>query len=100
MRKCLSRGDNASTGPDAGDLDTGRGCGRMVGIGIGSGVGDASMTQVEGLRTSKSPGVHASVASAAFAAIITQKAVSVVLLSSGNTSTEEPRRVNRRTVQV
>lgn len=89
----LVSGDDASTGPDAGDLDTGRGCGRM--IGVGSGVGSADMTHLKGLPTSTSPGVPSSVGSAAFAASVAQRVVSVVMLSSGNTGTGKSRHVNR-----
>jgi len=71
VRTYLSRGDDASTGPDPGDLDTARGCGRM--FGVGSGVG-AGMIRSKGVRTSKSPGVPAAAASVA------QRAVYVVVL--------------------
>ena len=49
----LSRGDDVSTRPDTGDVGTGRGCGRMVVVSVG--VGGTGMTQLTGLRTSKTP---------------------------------------------
>ena len=79
VRIHLSRGDGASTG-------AGRGCGWMI---DSVGVSGAGMTQVKGLRTSKSPGVPAS------AALVAQRAVSVVVLPSGSTETEEFRHVCR-----
>ena len=52
----LSRGGDASTRPDAGDVGTGRGCGRKVDVGnVGAGVSDRGTTLLKGLRTSKSP---------------------------------------------
>ena len=45
------------------------------------------MTQSKGLRTLKGPGMPASAASAAFAAFVTQRAVSVVMPPGGNTET-------------
>ena len=81
--KYLSRGDDAGTGPDAGGLGTGRDCGRMVDVGSFGG-GGAGMTQLKGLRKLKSPG---SAGSAALAAFVAQRAVSVVVLPSGNTET-------------
>jgi len=49
------------------------------------------MVRLKGLRTSKSPGMPASAASAAFAAFVAWRAVSAVVLPSGNTETEESR---------
>ena len=90
VRNYLSRDADASTGPHASDLDTGRGCGKKVDV--CRGVGGASITQLKGLRTSKSPGVPAS---AAFAAFAHSGTVPVVALPSGNTEAEEPRYVYR-----
>ena len=64
VRKYLSRDADSSTGLDASDFDTSRGCGRKVGV--CSGAGGASSTQSKGPRTSKNPGVPASAAFAAF----------------------------------
>ena len=50
MRKCLSRGTDASTRPDVGDLDAGCSCGTRVNFGS-LGVGGAGTTQMKGLRT-------------------------------------------------
>ncbi len=93
VRNYLSRGADASTRPDASDRDTGRGCGRTVDV--GSGVDGAGMIRLKGLRTPKSPGVPASAASVAFAAFVAQRAVSVVVLLSGNTETEESLMLSR-----
>lgn len=49
----MSRGDDASTRPDAGEVGPGRGCGRTVDLGS-VGIGGAGMTQLKGLRTSTS----------------------------------------------
>ena len=91
VRNELSLGDDTSTRQDVGDVGTGRGCRRMVDIGS-FGVGGPGMTQPKGLRTLKSPGVPAS---APFAAFVAQRAVSVIMLPSGNTETEESRHVYR-----
>jgi hypothetical protein len=93
VRNGLCRGVDASTEPEAGDLDTSLGYRRMVGGGSvggggGDGVGRAGMGPLKGLRTPKNPGVPASAASAAFAAF-------VAVLPSGNTETEGSRRVHR-----
>ena len=52
VRDYLSRGDDVGTRSDTGDVGTGRGCGRMVDVGS-VGVGSTGMTQLKGLRTSK-----------------------------------------------
>ena len=61
VRNYLSRGDDASTRPDTGDVDTGRGCGRMVDVG-NVGFGGTGMIQLKELRTPKTPEVPASAA--------------------------------------
>ena len=74
------RGDSGSIGIcarllvslDAGDVGTGRGCGRMVDV-ERVGVGGAGMTQLKGLRTSRTPRVPASATSATFPAFIVQQ---------------------------
>lgn len=97
-RLAFVRGADASTEPDGGGLDGSRGCERMVGVGgVGVGVDGESMTQSMGLRTSKTPGVPAC---AALAAFVAQRAVSVVVLPRGNTGTEESRHVNRTAMRV
>ena len=53
---------------------------------VDSGVGDAGVIQLKGLRTSKGSGVPAS---AAFAAFVAQRDVYVVVLPSSNTEAEE-----------
>jgi hypothetical protein len=71
------RGDSGSIGicaqllvsPDAVDVGTGRGCGRMVDVGS-VGVGGTGMTQLKGLRTSKTPRVPAPSTPAAFPAFV------------------------------
>ena len=88
MRNYWSRSADASSRPDTGDRDTGRSCDRMVDI--GGGVGSVGMAHLKGLRTRRNPGVPAS---AAFAALVAQRAVSVVVLPSGNTEIEESRHV-------
>ena len=80
-----------------GDIGTGRGCGKMIDV-ESVGVGGTGTTQLKGFRTSKTPGVPAS---AAFAAFVGQWIVSVVVLPYGNTETGESRhlyRVPRRAV--
>ena len=45
---------------------------------IGSDIGGAGMIHLKGLRTSKGPGVPTSAASAAFVALVVQRAVSAL----------------------
>ena len=84
VRDYLFRSADASSRPDIGDRDTGRGCGRMVDVGSGF-----SGAQLKGLRTLKSPGVPAS---AAFAVFVAQRVVSFVVRPS-TTEIEESRHV-------
>ena len=93
VRNYSSLGVDESTRSDASDRDTGRGCGRTVDV--GSDAGGAGRTRLKGLRTYKSPGMPASVASAVFAASVARRGESVVVLPSGNTRTEESRHMRR-----